>query len=146
MENNVNNTNNSKLQFEAFAIPNRILAWDDMPQYLKDRVYAENERLGIRTDDYKYVQVWILSEELGIENATDHGFPKEVCDILGLDYETKNYYAPSWVPLNQISTFKEGDILKTVSENGTAIEIKFAQRPYRYGNFGTLEEVLEQLK
>lgn len=141
-----NNTTNTKLQFEAFVIPNRILDWNDMPEYLKDRVYAENERLGIRTDDYKYVQCWVLSEELGLDNVTDHGFPKEVCETLGLDYSERNYYAPGWIPLSRICDFKEGDVLETVSDNGTAIEIKFAQRPYRYGNFGTLEEVLEQLK
>lgn len=139
------NTTN-KLQFEAFVIPNRILAWDDMPQYLKDRVYTENERLGIRTDDAKYVQVWVLSEELGLDNVTDHGFPKEVCEVLGLDYCERNYYAPGWIPLSRLLDFKEGDVLKTVSDNGTAIEIKFAQLPYRYRNFGTLEEVIEQLK
>lgn len=139
------NTNN-KLQFEAFIIPNRILNWDDMPQYLKDRVYVENERIGIRTDDSKYVQVWILSEELGIDNATDHGFPKEVCETLGFDYMERNYYAPGWIPLNRIKDFKEGDILEVVSENGTAIEIKFTQRPYRYSSFGTIEEVLEHLE
>ena len=138
--------NTNKLQFEAFIIPNRILAWDDMPQYLKDRVYSENERLGIRTDDAKYAQIWMLSEELGIDNATDHGFPKEVCEILGFDYMERNYYAPGWIPLSRISEFKEGDVLETVSENGTAIEIKFAQLPYRYSSFGTIEEVIEQLK
>lgn len=137
---------NNALNFNVFIVPNGMLNWDDMPNYLKDKVYAENERLGIKTDDYKYCQVWIFSEELNIENATDHGLPKRICDILGLDYESKNYYAPSWLPLLAIEDLKEGDVLRTVSENGTEISFKFEQLPYRYARFGRLEEVLQYLK
>lgn len=151
MSNNTNNTNNSStnnnstISFEAFIVPNNLVKWETMPNYLKERLAADLRRFGIEPDEGEYAQVWILSESLGLENATDHGLDREVCETLGLDYAKRGYYAPGYLPVSLIRGLKEGDSVTTTSENGTNIVIKFEQKPYRYGRFGRFEEVLEYL-
>lgn len=142
---NTNTNTNNILEFECFIVPNKLVKWEAMPNYFKERLAADLRRFGIEPDDGRYVQVWVLSESLGLENATDHGLDRETCEILGLDANESNCYAPGYLPYSLISELEEGDSIALTTNNNTNIVIEFRQKPYRYGRFGRFEEVLEYL-
>lgn len=137
----------NNIEFEAFIVPNHTIEYADAPKYLQRSIKTRSEVLGLDApEDGEYIQVWIIGSKYGEDNLTDHGYPQELKTLLGLDDPEDTRFAPGLIARKHLEGLKEGDYLESVTRNGKKLRIKFEQKPYRYGRFGTIEEVLEYLK
>lgn len=150
----INMSNMKKtINTEAFIIPNHS------PSYLSTSVLdrlqkiVKNNNLKIY-NDIPVIQIWMVSEEVGSDNISDHGF----CFT---DGEKKYRVLPGaiseFIPAEIFIGKKEGESvtinfndIKAYSEDeevrlDLVFNVKLNQRAYRYRNFGTFEEVFEHV-
>ena len=132
-------TEMKEVNMGMFIIPNSGMnlkyAWD------QEQVKRLNRNLGIPVhEDDDLFQVWIHG--CGRDNLTDHGIPKDVRKILGIEGdEMWNICAPDLVPFSAFENVKEGDTVTFTAPSGAKVHVKCEQLPYRYRNFGKFETV-----
>lgn len=113
-------------------------------------------------EDSKFVQIWIVSEDLHSNNIGDHGCKFEEDGKL---YMT--HYIDTRLPEDLFHNHKEGDIVKVVLlgtcdfaynkdnrkeyfevdpfEVEIHLDMELCQNEFRYRSFGTFEQVLERV-
>ena len=147
MNNELATINHKNVNLSMFIVPNSGVNEKYRLDFLRDNDIAECERIGIPLKgDEDVFQVWIHCPELGIDNCTDHGLGKEIRKRLGLGEEERLCSAPGYVPFSQFEGKKEGETVTFTSPNGTIVNVKLEQLPYRYGRFGSFEEVFQKMK
>ena len=134
-----------ELNFKCFIVPNQGIRFNLIPfDFLKDEAKTRCKQIGIdipETDNM--IPVWIHSEFE--DNCTDHGYSDEEIIGLGLEDPKHDICAPNYLPYSVLKDVKEGDVKTFKAPNGTLVHIKFEQLPYRYGRFGTFENILEKI-
>lgn len=149
----VENNGKVNIQFNGsvFIIPNHAGTVDGFV-VSKDKYRKFMEDLCDLNSDQKFdpednlVQVWIHSEDLNCDNVTRHN----PC----VKHNDKEYWLEpmaEYIPSSLLRGHKEGDTIQFTypledEENVTAtINMKLEQLPYRYGSFGSFEEVLDKV-
>lgn len=134
-----------ELNFSCFIVPNQGIRFDLISlDFIKDELKTRCKQIGIdipETDNM--IPVWIHSEFEN--NCTDHGYSDEEINGLGLENQKHCLYAPDHLPYSVLEDVQEGDVKTFKAPNGTLVHIKFEQLPYRYGRFGTFENILEKI-
>ena len=123
---------------KLFIVPNTALspssywgqkAFDDL---VSDHVEAVAKTMNLRTHDLsqdRMVQVWAHDDKS--ENWSDHGHPI-----------VRRF--PSHLPAKWLVGLKEGDYLSIIVNN-CKILLECRQQGFRYGRFGTFEQVLNKV-
>lgn len=140
-----------------FIIPNSLQSpktdmWEKPMAELSERSECLNFKMrkdelapwgiDVKLDD-TFVQVWIHAD--GSDNLTDHGLDDEMIDELWPNGERAACYAPGYLPISLFEGKKEGDTVTFTTTAGVKLDVKLEQLPYRYGHFGTFENVLSRL-
>ena len=140
-----------------FIIPNSLQSpktdmWEKPMAELSERSECLNFKMrkdelapwgiNVKLND-TFVQVWIHAD--GSDNLTDHGLDDEMIDELWPNGEQAACYAPGYLPISLFEGKKEGDTVTLTTTAEVKLDVKLEQLPYRYGHFGTFEEVLGRL-
>jgi len=124
---------------DIFIVPNLAMSPSNYfgqaryNEWLNEKVEETKNLFDMRTHDLtedRMIQVWVTNSDS--ENWSDHG-----CNALPGRF-------PSYIPAKWLEGLKEGDVLAIVA-NGVKIALRCRQTPYRYGRFGTFEEVFERV-
>ena len=122
----------------AFVVPNKIGEFSSL--YFKDEAAKRAADWGFEvTPDDTAIQVWIGERNTDSNsNWTDHGIPEEYRNLF------TNKFAPTFLPASMLVNKKEKDSVSLV-KGDVKFNITFLQKPYRYGRFGSFEEVVRDM-
>jgi hypothetical protein len=142
----------AKITGEVFIIPNSSNTYDELTLKKRaDRLFREYPNM--KTD--RYIQCWISSKELNIDNLTSIGFEFE--------HNGKTYYSDaifsmipvgllpsaeketSVIKLSDVSAYcyDDDDFMRTEIKIDVELTLTANQLDYRYRRFGRFEEVLK---
>lgn len=139
----MNNQVQSLVKAEVFIIPNMPVVYGgEDNEYTNKSIENKMAKFGYTPKDgERFFQVWTVSPdrpedkpEEWSENWADHGMPKIIAD---------QFMWPSFLPASLLPT-NEGESTVISTENNS-YELTAAQSKYRYGRFGTFEEVAANL-
>lgn len=125
---------------DVFIVPNHAIKFVNLiGKGNCEKIAADNGV--VLSDDTKFIQVWIVSDELGTDNLRDHG-AFVLCDGV----ETRIQPRVGILPIELFDGKKEHDrIYLMFEEKGMDFQmnLQLCQSKYRYKRFGSFEEVLE---